>query len=46
MENSNERYYVAYGDVGIDYALREINKKARSKSLENLIKNMENSFFK
>lgn len=45
-ETGGERYYIAYGNVAVDYALQKINQEARSKSLENLIKNMENSFFK
>ena len=43
--DENEKYYIAYGEVQVGYALQEINKKAKSKGLDRLIKGMNKSFY-
>lgn len=43
--DENEHYYIAYGESSIDYALREINKDAKSEGLDNFLKNMQNIFY-
>jgi len=43
--DQNEKVYIAYGEVSIDYALKKINKKAKSKGIERLLKGMNKSFF-
>lgn len=43
--DENESYYVAYGEVEIAYALREINKNAKSAGLKRLIEGMNKSFY-
>lgn len=42
---NGERVYIAYGAVSADYALSEINKKAKSKGLEKLLAQLNKSFF-
>lgn len=44
--SNNEQAFIAYGAVDISYALREINKKAKSKGLEKLLAQLNQSFFK
>ncbi len=44
-EERGEETYIAYGDANLIYALEKINKKAKSKTLSKLIKNMRGSFF-
>jgi hypothetical protein len=36
---------VSYGDAGIEYVLKKINQKAKSKGLEKMIKNLNKGFF-
>ncbi len=43
--DENEKHYIAYGEVQVGYALQEINKKAKSKGLDRLIKGMNKSFY-
>ncbi|HEB7570387.1 TPA: hypothetical protein RZK24_001643 [Campylobacter coli] len=43
--DTNEEYYVAYGEVSINYALSEINKQAKSDGLARLIQNMNSNFY-
>lgn len=43
--DENEDYYIAYGEVEVGYALREINKHAKSEGLKRLIENMNKSFY-
>ena len=43
--SSIEQAFIAYGAVNINYALREINKKAKSKGLEKLLGKLDESFF-
>lgn len=43
--DENENYYIAYGEVEVGYALREINKHAKSEGLKRLIENMNKSFY-
>lgn len=42
---NNEDYFVAYGEVGVDYALEQINKEAKSEGLGRLLKTMKSSFY-
>jgi hypothetical protein len=42
---SDEEVFIAYGDSNIKYVLEKINKKAHSKGLEELIKNINKGFF-
>ena len=43
--SNKEQAFIAYGAVNINYALREINKKAKSKGLEKLLGKLDESFF-
>lgn len=43
--DEKEEVFIAYGEVGIDYALKAINKEAKSKGLERLLYNMKNNFY-
>ena len=43
--DENEKYYIAYGEAEVAYALREINKQAKSAGLDRLIKAMNKSFY-
>lgn len=43
--DTNEEYYVAYGEASINYALSEINKQAKSDGLARLIQNMNSNFY-
>lgn len=43
-DESNENVYISYGDSSVRYALEQINKKAKSKGLEELIKNISKGF--
>ena len=43
--DENESYYIAYGEAEVAYALREINKQAKSAGLDRLIKAMNKSFY-
>ena len=38
-------YFVAYGDMGLDYMLEKINRQAKSKSLEKLIAGLREGFY-
>jgi len=44
--DENEFYYVAYGEVSVDYALKQINRRAKSNGIERLLKGMKESFYK
>ena len=44
-KKNNEEVYVSYGDAGIEYVLKKINQKAKSKGLEKMIKNLNKGFF-
>ncbi|EAL2460478.1 hypothetical protein YZ31_07575 [Campylobacter lari] len=44
--DENEKYFIAYGEVSADYALKQINKEAKSSGIERLLKNMKNNFYK
>ena len=37
--------YTVYGDASFDYLLEQINKKAKSKSLESMIAKLREGFF-
>ena len=43
---SDEKYYISYGASDINYTLQEINKKAKSKGLDTIIKKMNEGFYK
>lgn len=43
--DTNEEYFIAYGEASIDYALNEINKQAKSDGLARLIQNMNSNFY-
>ena len=42
---AEEDVYIAYGDSNIKYVLEKINKKAQSKGLDTIIKNINKGFF-
>lgn len=42
---NDEEVYISYGDSGIQYTLNKINKQAKSKTLDKLIKNIQKGFF-
>lgn len=44
-QDEKEEVFIAYGEVGIDYALKSINKEAKSQGLERLLYNMQNNFY-
>ncbi|EMS7925884.1 hypothetical protein WK350_000735 [Campylobacter upsaliensis] len=43
--DENEEVFIAYGEASVDYALKEINKEAKSEGLERLLKNMQENFY-
>ncbi|ELJ7345686.1 hypothetical protein QYK99_000541 [Campylobacter jejuni] len=43
--DTNEEYFVAYGETSINYALSEINKQAKSDGLARFIQNMNSNFY-
>ncbi|AII15597.1 conjugal transfer protein TrbC (plasmid) [Campylobacter iguaniorum] len=43
--DKDELYWIAYGEASIDYALEQINKKAKSDGIERLLKAMSQSFY-
>ncbi len=47
IPDSNESYFIAYGETSLEYALKKINEEAKNKGLDNLIANMYGKgFFK
>ncbi|MCR6574299.1 type-F conjugative transfer system pilin assembly protein TrbC [Campylobacter insulaenigrae] len=44
--DKDEKYFVAYGEASIDYALEQINKEVKSSGIERLLENMKNNFYK
>ncbi len=43
--DENEEVFIAYGLTSIDYALKAINREAKSEGLERLLKNMNQNFY-
>jgi len=43
--DKDELYWIAYGEASIDYALEQINKKAKSDGIERLLKAMNQSYY-
>lgn len=43
--DTDEEYFVAYGEASINYALSEINKQAKSDGLARFIQNMNSNFY-
>jgi len=43
--DKDELYWIAYGEASIDYALKQINKKAKSDGIERLLKAMNQSYY-
>lgn len=44
--DKDEFYWIAYGEASIDYALEQINKKAKSDGIKRLLKAMKKSYYK
>ncbi|WP_187648688.1 TrbC family F-type conjugative pilus assembly protein [Nitrosophilus labii] len=42
----DELYWIAYGEASVNYTLKKINEKAKSKGIERLLKAMNKSFYK
>jgi len=42
--DKDEQYWIAYGDTSIDYALEQINKKAKSEGIDRLLKAINKSY--
>jgi len=43
--DKDELYWIAYGEASIDYALEQINQKAKSDGIERLLKAMNQSYY-